>query len=325
MKIFVAGASGAVGKRLVPLLVAAGHRVTATTRSPQKSDGLRAMGAEPIVLDGLDRDGVRQAILSARPDAVVHEMTALASMRSLKHFDDVFAVTNRLRTEGTRHLLEAAQAAGVRKFVAQSYAGWPSERRGGRVKTEADPFDPAPAKSMARTFAAIRTLEQLVLEAAGIEGTVLRYGGFYGPGTSIAEDGDVVKMVRRRQLPVIGGGAGVWSFLHVDDAACATQLALDRNAPGLYNIVDDEPAEVSVWVPELAHVIGAKPPMRLPAWIGRLAVGEAGIVMMTEVRGASNAKAKRALGWTPAYASWRDGFRRGLAANLPLPTPCRSA
>ena len=238
-------------------------------------------------------------------------------MRSLKRFDDEFAVTNRLRTEGTSHLVAAATVAGARKIVAQSYTGWPNQRQGGRVKTEADPLDSDPPSTMTRTLDAIQTLEHIVLHADALNGIVVRYGSLYGPGTSISCKGEIVEMVRQRKFPLVGNGAGVWSFIHVDDAARATQLAIERGAPGLYNIVDDEPAEVSEWLPELARAVGARPPVRLPAWIGRFAIGEAGVSMMTKIRGSSNAKAKRALGWQPEYASWRDGFRRGLSAELP--------
>ncbi|MFY9825225.1 MAG: NAD(P)-dependent oxidoreductase [Thermoanaerobaculia bacterium] len=313
MRIFLAGATGAIGERLVPLLVAGGHQVVATTRTPAKLERLRAQGAEPVVVDGLDRDAVMKAVVAARPDAIVHQMTALASMRSLKHFDEEFAVTNRLRTEGTSHLLEAARAAGTPRFVAQSYAGWPSERRGGRITTEEDPLDSGPPKTMTRSLAAIRELEHSVTETAGIAGTVLRYGSLYGPGTSVSEQGEIVALIRQRKFPLVGDGAGVWSFLHVADAARATQLALERDRPGLYNIVDDEPAEVSVWLPYLAEVLGAKPPIRLPAWLARFVLGDAGVWMMTQIPGSSNAKAKRELGWQPEFASWRDGFQRGLA------------
>jgi nucleoside-diphosphate-sugar epimerase len=317
MKILVAGATGAIGRRLVPLLVTGGHHVVATTRTRDKLSGLRSMGAEPVLMNGLDSEEVLKAVRWCRPDVIVHEMTALASMRSLKKFDDEFALTNRLRTEGTRHLADAAVLAGTRKFVAQSFAGWPSERRGSRVKTETDPLDPDPPFTMTRSFEAIQTLERIASTTAGLNGMVLRYGSLYGPGTSISAEGEIVELIRRRQFPLIGGGSGVWSFIHVDDAARATQLAIERGAPGIYNIVDDEPAEVFEWLPDLAHAVGAKPPYRLPAWIGRFAVGEAGVSMMTEARGASNAKAKRELGWHPEYASWRDGFRRGLSAALP--------
>jgi nucleoside-diphosphate-sugar epimerase len=308
MRVFLAGAMGAIGQRLVPLLVAGGHHVIATTRTPEKLERLSAQGAEPLVVDGLDRDAVMKAVVAAHPDAIVHQMTALTSMRSLKHFDDEFAVTNRLRTEGTSHLLAAARAAGTHKFVAQSYTGWPNERQGGRVKTEEDPLDRDPPKAMTKTLDAIRALEDRVKNAEGVAGTVLRYGSLYGPGTSMSDQGEIVELIRQRKFPLIGNGAGVWSFLHVADAARSAQLALERDTPGIYNVVDDEPAEVSVWLPFLARVLGAKPPFRLPAWVGRFAVGDAGVSMMTQARGSSNAKAKRALGWQPEYASWREGF-----------------
>jgi nucleoside-diphosphate-sugar epimerase len=308
MKLFLAGATGAIGQRLVPLLVTGGHHVVATTRSPGKVDSLRAAGAEPVVLDALDRDAVRKAVVSARPDVVVHQMTALGNIRSFRNFDKEFAMTNRLRAEGTDYLLAGARAAGARAFVAQSYSGWPNVRTGGRVKTEDDPLDPHPPMAMTRTLDAIRHLETTVAGASDITGIVLRYGSFYGPGTSIAPDGDVVTLVRQRKFPIIGGGAGVWSFLHIDDAANATRLAIEAGRAGVFNIVDDEPAEVSIWLPELARAIGAKPPYRVPAWIGRLLIGATGVSLMTAVRGSSNAKAKRLLGWQPIHASWREGF-----------------
>jgi len=314
VKIFLAGGSGAVGKRLVPLLVSDGHQVVAATRTGTKTDGLRAAGADPVVFDGLDRDAVIRAVVSARPDVIVHQMTSLASMRSLKNFDQAFALTNRLRTAGTEYLLAAGRAAGARRFVAQSYTGWPNVREGGPVKTEDDPLDPHPPQTMRETLEAIRQLETMVSGAPGMTGIVLRYGSFYGPGTSIAADGDIVGLVRRRMFPIFGDGAGVWSFTHIDDAANATRLAIDYGRSGLFNVVDDEPATVSVWLPVLARTIGAKPPYHIPAWLGRLVIGEAGMSMMTKARGSSNAKAKRALGWHPIYATWRDGFRRGLTS-----------
>ena len=317
MKILVAGATGAIGRRLVPLLIDGGHHVVAATRTPDKLNGLRSAGAEPVLMDGLDRESVMKAVTTARPDVIVHQMTALASMRNLKNFDDEFALTNRLRIEGTRYLVEAALVAGARRFVAQSYTGWPNQRSGGRVKTEADPLDTEPPSTMRKSLDAIRTLEHIVTSTAGLNGTALRYGSLYGPGTSISATGDIVSMVRQRRFPVVGSGAGVWSFIHVDDAARATQLAIERGALGVFNIVDDDPAEVSEWLPNLAQAIGAKPPIRLPAWIGRFAIGDAGVSMMTKMRGSSNAKARRALGWAPDYRSWRDGFRRGLSAELP--------
>jgi nucleoside-diphosphate-sugar epimerase len=312
MKIFLAGATGAVGKRLVPVLVASGHHLVATTRSVEKAKRLRSAGAEAVVVDGLDRDAVITAVKVARPDVIVHQMTALTSMRSLKKFDDEFALTNRLRTEGTEYLLEAARAAGTKKLIVQSYTGWPSIREGSRVKTEDDPLDPKPPKAMSRTLDAIRRLESLVAVASDINGIILRYGSFYGPGTSIAPGGEIVEAVRQRKFPIVGDGGGVWSFVHMDDVANATLAAIERGMPGVYNIVDDEPAEVSVWLPDLAQAVGAKPPRHVPAWLGRLVIGDAGISMMTQIRGASNAKAKQGLAWQPTYATWRDGFRGGF-------------
>jgi 2-alkyl-3-oxoalkanoate reductase len=315
MKVFIAGAGGAIGRRLVPLLVSSNHQVTGTTRTSNKVDLLRACGAEPLVLDGLNKDAVMNAVLSSRPDVIVHQMTALASMRSLKNFDDEFALTNRLRTEGTEHLIAAGQMAGTHKIVVQSYTGWPNAREGSRTKTEEDPFDPNPSKAMTRSLGAIRRLESLVLDASGMTGTVMRYGSLYGPGTSISQNGEIVHMVRQRKFPVIGDGAGVWSFIHVDDAANATRLAIENDRPGIFNIVDDEPAEVAVWLPALAASLGAKRPRHVPAWLGRVLLGEPGLLMMTKIRGSSNEKAKSVLGWKPAFASWRQGFRSLDAIN----------
>ena len=308
MRVFVAGATGAIGRRLVPQLVERGHEVVATTSRPERAEGLRALGATPEVLDGLDGAAVGEAVARARPDAVVHQMTSIGGKPDLRHFDRWFAKTNELRTVGTRHLLAAAQAAGVQRFVAQSYTGWTNERRGGTVKTEADPFDLEPAKQQRKALAAIRFVEEAVT-AAPLEGIVLRYGNFYGPGDMDA----MLAMIGKRQFPLVGDGGGVWSWIHLDDAAAATVAALERGRPGIYNVADDEPAPVSEWLPYLAQTIGAKPPLRVPAWLGRIAAGEVPVRWMTEGRGASNAKIKRELGWRPAYASWRDGFRDGLA------------
>jgi len=313
MRIFLAGASGALGSRLAPMLVAAGHQVTGTTRTPAKAEALRAAGVEPVVVDGLDRDAIVAAVVAARPDAIVHQLTGLSNLNSLRDFDRAFEVTNRLRTEGTDNLLAAARAAGARRFVAQSYAGWPYARSGGPVKTEDDPLDPEPVPSMSRTLAAIRRLEDTVTGTPEIDGIVLRYGGFYGPGTGMSAGGDQVEMLRKRRFPIIGDGDGVWSFVHIDDAAAATVAALERGAPGIYNVVDDEPAPVRDWLPVLAAAAEAKPPRRLPRWLARLAAGEALTTMMTEIRGASNAKAKRELDWRPAHPSWRAGFAEALA------------
>jgi 2-alkyl-3-oxoalkanoate reductase len=312
MRIFVAGATGALGRRLVPLLLAGGHRVTAMTRSEGKAAGLRAAGAEPVVADALDRDAVLRVVSAARPEVVVHQLTDLAATTSFRRFDNEFAGTNRLRTEGTDHLVEAARAAGARRLVAQSFAGWPFARIGGPVKTEDDPLDPDPPAELRRTLDAIRHLESAVLGAEGLEGVVLRYGGFYGPGTSAGEGGYMLDDLRRRRFPIVGAGTGVWSFIHIDDAAAATVAAVERGAPGIYQIVDDDPAPVSDWLPALAAAAGARPPRRVSAWAARLLAGDHAVVLMTEVRGAANAKAKRELDWRPAYPSWRQGFRTGL-------------
>jgi len=311
MRVFVAGASGAIGGRLVPMLVEAGHQVVAMTRTAEKADAIRASGAEPVLADALDENSVGAAVRAAEPEAVVHQLTALSTMSgNPRKFGEDFALTNRLCTEGTDHLLAAARAAGARRFVAQSYAGWPYAREGGPVKSEEDPLDPDPPAAARDALDAMRYLDRVVLGAEGIEGVVLRYGGFYGPGTGIAraENSGFTEAIRKRRFPVVGGGTGVWSFVHIDDAARATLAALDRGAPGIYNVVDDDPAPVSEWLPALAEAIGAKPPRRVPTWIGRLAGGEMAVSLMTQVRGASNEKAKRELAWQPAHPSWREGF-----------------
>jgi 2-alkyl-3-oxoalkanoate reductase len=307
MRVFVAGATGAIGARLVPQLVERGHEVIGTSRSAGKVERLRALGAEPVLLDLLDREAVRAAVLAAQPDAIVHEATALTGLSDFKHFDRSFAQTNRLRTEGTDTLLAAAREAGVGRFVAQSFAGWPYAREGGSVKTEEDRLDPTPVSAMHETLSAIRHLEQAVVAAGGL---VLRYGGLYGS----PEDAQL-ELVRKRRFPLVGDGGGVWSFVHLDDAAAATVLALERGAPGIYNVVDDEPAPVREWLPALATAIGAKPPRRVPRWLARIVAGEAGVALMTEIRGASNQKAKRELGWTPRHLSWRQGFSELLTGD----------
>ncbi len=311
MRVFVAGATGAIGKQLVPRLVAAGHEVVGMTRSESKRALLRELGAEPVVADALDPDQVAEAVARARPEVIVHQLTAIGSLDP-RHFDRDFALTNRLRTEGTDYLLSAGQAVRVRRFVAQSYGAWWYVRTGGTVKSEEDPLDPALAREMRETQAAIRHLEQAVLEAEWTEGIVLRYGAFYGPGTSMGPGGVQLEMVRRRKFPLVGDGGGVWSFIHIADAAEATVAAIERGHRGVYNVVDDDPASVAEWLRALAQALGAKKPMRVPRFIGRLFAGEAGVVMMTEARGASNAKAKRELAWRPAHPSWRQGFVEGL-------------
>jgi nucleoside-diphosphate-sugar epimerase len=314
MKVLVAGATGAMGKQLVPRLIANRHDVVGMTRTPSKQDSLRALGARPIVADALDADQVARAVADAEPDVIVHQLTALSGALDLRHFDRSFALTNRLRTEGTDHLLAAGRAIGLQRFVAQSYAGWPAVRAGGPVKTEDDPFDPTPPRPMRAALDALRHLESAVVGADWTEGVVLRYGGFYGPGTSFSTHGESVEMIRKRKFPIVGDGTGVWSFIHIEDAADATVAAVERGHRGVYNIVDDEPAPVAEWLPAAAAAVGAKPPRRVPRWVGRALAGEAVTVMMTEVRGASNAKARTSLGWQPRHASWRAGFAELTAA-----------
>jgi nucleoside-diphosphate-sugar epimerase len=307
MRVFVAGATGAIGKQLVPRLVAAGHEVHGMTRSEAKQAMLGELGAVPVVADALDPDEVAEAVGRARPEVIVHELTAIGAL-DMRHFDRDFALTNRLRTEGTDHLLSAGQAVGVRRFVAQSYGAWFNVRTGGPVKSEEDPLDPTLAREMRETLAAIGHLEEAVLGAWWTEGIVLRYGAFYGPGTSMARGGEQFELVRRRKFPLVGDGGGVWSFIHIADAAEATVAATERGHRGVYNVVDDDPAPVAEWLPALAQTLGAKKPTRVPRFVGRLFAGEAGMVAMTDARGASNAKAKRELGWRPAHPSWRQGF-----------------
>jgi 2-alkyl-3-oxoalkanoate reductase len=310
MRVFVAGASGAIGTRLVPQLIDQGHEVTGTFRSPGNAERLRALGAEAIALDLLDAGAVRQAVLETEPEAIVHEATALGDARFSRNLDRSLAQTNRLRTEGTDALLAAASEAGVPRFVAQSFAAFLRyAREGGPVKTEDDPLDPTPVATMREGHAAMRHVEQAVTDAGGI---ALRYGGFYG-----APNDGLVEPVRKRQFPIVGDGGGVFSFVHLDDAAAATVLALKHDGPAIYNIVDDEPAPVREWLPVLAKALGAKPPRHVPRWLARLVAGEGAVVLGTESRGASNAKAKRELGWTPRYPSWRQGFVAAYASTTP--------
>jgi 2-alkyl-3-oxoalkanoate reductase len=316
MRVFVAGASGAIGTRLVPQLIERGHEVIGTSTSPASAERVRALGAEAITLDLLDADAVRKAVLAAEPDAIVHQATALADLKDFKHFDRSFAQTNRLRTEGIDALLAAAREADVRRLVAQSYASARYARAGGPVKTEDDPLDTNPVPAMRESIAAMRYLDEAVTDAGGI---TLRYGAFYG-----ASNDGLVEPVRKRLFPIVGSGDGVSSFIHLDDAAAATVLALEHDGPGIYNIVDDEPAPAREWLPVLADVLGAKPPRHVPRWLARLFAGEAVVMMGTESRGASNAKAKREMGWELRHPSWRQGFVAAYASTTPAPITARS-
>jgi nucleoside-diphosphate-sugar epimerase len=309
MRVFVAGATGAVGAHLVPLLVERGHDVIATGRSTERLTRLRARTVETLALDLLDAEAVRRAVAASRPDAIVHQASALAGVSDFRHFDRSFAATNRLRTRGTDALLAAAREVGVTRIVAQSYAGWPSAREGGPIKTEEDPLDPHPASAMRESLGAIRYLERAVLDAGG---TALRYGALYG-----SADDAQLEVVRKRRFPVIGDGSGVWSFVHLHDAAAAAVLAVETGRAGLYNVTDDDPAPAREWLPALARIIGARPPLHLPRWLGRALGGDAAVLLMTECRGASNAKIKRELGFAPRYPSWRQGFVAAYATPTP--------
>src|SRR3954464_11439062 len=320
MRVLVAGASGAIGSRLVPRLIDAGHEVIGTHNSPRSADLVRMLGAKPVRFDLLDADAVRRVVLEHEPEAIVHEATAFADVKFSRNMDKATAASSALRTKGTDALLAAAREAGVRRFVAQSVAAFSRyAREGGPVKTEDDPIDPTPPKHFERGAAAMDYLERAV---TGFGGIALRYGVFYGA----ANDG-TIEPVRKRQFPIGRKGGGVWSWIHPDDAAAATVLALDHDGPAIYNIVDDEPAPVREWLPVLADALGAKPPRRFPTWLARLLAGDAVTVMSTEARGATNAKAKRELGWTLRYPTWRTGFRAAYptlavaAQPQPRPTP----
>jgi len=315
MRIFVAGGAGAIGRRLIPELVRRGHQVTATTRGADKLELIRKLGAAPVVVDGLDASAVGEAVARAEPEAIIHQMTALGGGADLRHFDRWFARTNELRTRGTAHLLAAARAAGVQRFVAQSYTGWNNARTGGQVKTEDDAMDPEPAKAQRETLAAIQALERAV-GGAPLEGLVLRYGNLYGPGAS----DELVELVRKRRMPIVGDGGGVWSWIHLDDVASATATALEHRLTGIYNVTDEEPATVANWLPYLAEVLGAKRPTHLPVWVAQLAAGEVVVRWMTEGRGASSAKLRAATDWRPRWQSWREGFRFALGVGPEVPS-----
>jgi nucleoside-diphosphate-sugar epimerase len=308
MKIFVTGGTGAIGKFLLPKLIEKGHEVVALTRSQNKAEEIERVGASAVIADPLDKAQLTAAVRRAEPEVIIHQLTALTKVNNFRKLDQDFALTNRFRTEVTDNLLAAARTIGTRRFIAQSYCGWPYAKKGGPVKTEEDPLDPKPPESFTKTLAAIRYLEDKMRSTAFLEGLSLRYGTFYGPGNTIGKGGEVYRMIRKRRLPIIGGGGGIWSFIHISDAAAATVAAVTNGSPGVYNIVDDEPAPVSRWLPALAKAIGAKPPYRIPHWLAELTVGKEGVMMMTSIRGCSNAKAKRELHWTPVYPTWRVGF-----------------
>jgi nucleoside-diphosphate-sugar epimerase len=316
MRVFVAGATGAVGRELVPALISAGHTVAGLTRSPAKAESIKRAGAFAVVADVLDAPAIRQAFISFQPEIVIHELTGLSGMTDLSHFDRTFAATNRLRTEGTDLLLLAAREAGVKRFIAQSFCGWPYARSGGAIKSESEALDPDPPAEQRRTLEAIEYLERTVSGSGTPEGIVLRYGSLYGADTGVL-DPAMIEQIRRRRMPLIGDGGAWWSFLHVEDAASAAVAAIYRAAAGsTYNIADDEPAPVKEWLPALAAMLGARPPLHVPAWIGRLVAGEHMVSMMTQVRAGSNDKAKRELGWRPAYPSWRTGFAAAVRYYL---------
>jgi nucleoside-diphosphate-sugar epimerase len=312
MKVLVTGGTGAIGRFLLPLLLENKHEVVALTRSVTKAALLEDTGVSAVIVDPLDKAQLTAMVRRAEPEVIIHQLTALSGVGNFRKFDQEFALTNRFRTEVTDNLLAAARTIGTRRFIAQSYCGWPYAKKGGPVKTEEDPLDPKPPESFIKTLAAIRYLEDKVSSTTFLDALALRYGMFYGPGTAIGKGGAVVKMVRQRRFPIIGGGGGVWSFIHILDAARATVAAISRGAPGIYNIVDDDPSKVAIWLPALAKAVEAKPPFRIPYWLGEVTIGKAGMPIMTQIRGGSNAKAKRELHWTPIYPSWRIGFVDGL-------------
>jgi len=308
MKIFVTGGTGAIGKFLLPQLLDKGHEVVALTRSPDKAVLIEQVGANAVIADPLDKQQLTAAVRRAEPEVIIHQLSALKDAGNFRKFDQEYALTNRFRTEVTDTLLAAARTIGTRRFIAQSYCGWPYAKKGGPIKTEEDPLDPKPPQNFTKTLAAIKYLEEKMRSVSFLDGVALRYGSFYGPGNAIGKGGTVWKMVRKRRLPIVGGGGGIWSFIHISDAAGATVAAVTNGPPGIYNIVDDEPAPVSKWLPALAKAIGAKPPYRIPHWLGELTIGKEGVSMMTSIRGGSNAKAKQELHWTPIYPTWRIGF-----------------
>jgi nucleoside-diphosphate-sugar epimerase len=312
MRVFLAGATGVLGTKLIPKLLERGHDVIGTSNTSNKLSELKRSGVDPLLMDGLDRDSVFTAVSAAAPDVVVNEMTALSRVRNYKNFDHEFALTNRLRVEGTSHLLAASKQYAVKKIVIQSFAGWPFDQTVALANSEEAPFDPGVPVRMRRSQRAIQQMEEMVLSQTVPVAVVLRYGYFYGPGTAFDVNGELSKAIRKRAFPLIGGGSAVWSLIHVDDAAEATRLAIESAPAGIYNITDDKPSTLSEWLPGLADLLNARRPVRIPAWIGRFFVGESGLYLMTQARGARNARAKRVLGWSPAYPDWRSGFAATL-------------
>jgi nucleoside-diphosphate-sugar epimerase len=313
LRVFLAGSTGVIGKSLLPLLLEKKHEVFALIHTPQKAKAVEELGARTVIADALNRDELTEAIRKTEPEVIIHELTSLSGVTgSFRKFDREFALTNRFRTEVTDTMLAAAGVVRARRFIGQSFCGWPFAREGWIIKTEEDPLDASPPASFRKTLEAIRYLENAIIRAENIEALALRYGLLYGEGTGFARDGAIVRQIRKCRIPIIGEGAGVWSFIHVDDAARATLAAVSRGNPGIYNIVDDTPAPVSTWLPELAKILDAKPPYRIPVWLGGLMIGEGGVSMMTKIRGGSNAKAKRDLGWKPVYSDWRKGFAKEL-------------
>jgi nucleoside-diphosphate-sugar epimerase len=314
MKIFVAGSTGVVGKILVPQLIERGHEVFALVRNSQKSKDVKAAGAKAIIANALDKIELTESIKKTEPEVIIHQLTSLSNASgNFKKFDEEFELTNRFRTEATDTLISAACLVGARRFIAQSFCGWPFARERGPIKSEEDPLDPNPPAGFKRTLQAIKYLEKAVKSVTDFEALALRYGIFYGPDTGFSKDGLIATLLRKHKMPIVGNGNGVWSFIHINDAVSATVNAISQGKPGIYNIVDNEPAPVKYWLPFLAEILETKPPSKIPAWIAQLIIGKAGVSMMTQIRGGSNAKAKRELLWKPVYSSWRQGFKEGLS------------
>lgn len=315
MRIFIAGATGVLGRSLVQKLLERGHSVVGTSSRTGGLQQLERMGVEPVLMDGLDHDSVLAAVKAAQADVVVNQMTALANVHDYKNFDREFAVTNRLRREGTSYLLEAAKESGASRIVVQSFAGWPLQRGKTSANSEETPFAEDLPAHMQESQNAIRQMEEMVLSSQSPAGVVLRYGFFYGPGTSFDSEGETTQTVRKGGLPIVGGGTAIWSFVHVDDAAEATRISIESGPAGVYHIADDQPVSVSEWVLELARLLHAKPPKKVPAWLAKLFVGESGVYLMTKARGVVNTKAKRVLNWKPVYPDWRQGFADTLGKD----------